>query len=651
MRKIKKRKRGKRGIFFSIDALVALIVLLLTIVVIFPILKYSVRESEVGGDVIEVFSNLKVGEVDNVVVQGYIDDPDIDVDLENTILEQIGEFYAADTEDSLAMAQQMTQSLLDELDVQNNIGIWFGDDFVASSPNPPSTSFENAENSEISRQIISGIERGRATEGFVAKAWLKKIAGKKTSTIVRGDMICGDWGSYCGYNRYNEINYSVDIPASATNIEATWFAEPAYFGQDAQLWVNDVSVFSAEIDPYIGIDITAELNPGLNRLMFNSTQGGEDGASNIVVNYDTDEMQTFTQREFFPFHILKSVSVLHYEKAVFNPPPINSIEVVLNVETDVETDVRLSIRKGTQIIEIGTKSINAPGGFVTFTDGEISTALSSSGINYNDLSNEYFFFIVDIGENNPGQMMVLGEDSYVHVESSEMEVPFGSIDIIHNIEVDPTSFVGEHSTYSNFWNHLGWVFSLPVNSFPILADWQFGWYSELSGDTQQARANNVVLYDGCPDGCDDPYIHAFSRFGYTPSRAEGVFQAGENDFKLDFGDSYFVSSEVSQGYVLYFIQSFVEYGGTFEKAVGGTRNVIFEDESSIDFIIGDGGDVWDPEFDAIDDAVERLLEQLDSDGDGWIDLTLQLDALDIDSLNIQGVPNLWSTEVQVRTWD
>ena len=78
---------------------------------------------------------------------------------------------------------------------------------------------------------------------------------------------------------------------------------------------------------------------------------------------------------------------------------------------------------------------------------------------------------------------------------------------------------------------------------------------------------------------------------------------------------------------------------------------MFEDNTTRNLFIGNPSDPWDPEIDAIDDAVERLLQQLDSNNNSKIDLILDDESFDMDSLDISGVPYMWSTEVQIRKWN
>ena len=51
----------KRGVFFSIDAVIALTIILLTILIAYPVVKYNQHKSQFQGDMIEVLSTLTVG--------------------------------------------------------------------------------------------------------------------------------------------------------------------------------------------------------------------------------------------------------------------------------------------------------------------------------------------------------------------------------------------------------------------------------------------------------------------------------------------------------------------------------------------------------------------------------------------------------------
>ena len=94
--KRQKKFKNKKAIFFSLDALIALIVILLSITVIYPIVKYSEKASPVPEDILKSLSVLKIGELgeNNAYVQGLIVSEEI-TDKNKSVLEQIGAFYVS----------------------------------------------------------------------------------------------------------------------------------------------------------------------------------------------------------------------------------------------------------------------------------------------------------------------------------------------------------------------------------------------------------------------------------------------------------------------------------------------------------------------------------------------------------------------------
>ena len=119
---------NKKAVFFSTDALIALSIILLTVSIAYPVLKYARHDSGIQGDILTVFSELKVSEIDNDYIQSLINERKI-VNLNNTLLEQIGEFYVT----NIAEAKLLAENILNELTINENIGIWYGNTLIAST--------------------------------------------------------------------------------------------------------------------------------------------------------------------------------------------------------------------------------------------------------------------------------------------------------------------------------------------------------------------------------------------------------------------------------------------------------------------------------------------------------------------------------------
>ncbi|MBI2452019.1 VWA domain-containing protein [Candidatus Pacearchaeota archaeon] len=163
----------KRGIFFSADALVAVIIIMFVIFVAYPIFKTVKPETELQNDIIVSLSTLKIGDMyaSNSYVQALLDSGIIK-DTNKPLLEQIGEFYVT----NFSMAQKLGEEFLKDLNTKRNIGIFYGGRLIASKN---STSYENASNVEVARQLISGIREGNSTTGFSARAFLAKSLQNK----------------------------------------------------------------------------------------------------------------------------------------------------------------------------------------------------------------------------------------------------------------------------------------------------------------------------------------------------------------------------------------------------------------------------------------------------------------------------------------
>lgn len=92
------------------------------------------------------------------------------------------------------------------------------------------------------------------------------------------------------------------------------------------------------------------------------------------------------------------------------------------------------------------------------------------------------------------------------------------------------------------------------------------------------------------------------------------------------------------------------YGSAFATSKGSTHEVETVN-GNVTLAVGNASDPWNPDEDAVDDAVQRLLERLDTDDDGTVDVGLESDDLDINTQNIGGIEWLWGpTTVAVEVW-
>ena len=167
-------RKNKRAMFFSTDALIALSIIFLTVMIAYPFINQDENQSELETDVLKALASLRISEINNSYVVALINSGEIK-NLDNSVLEQIGEFYVS----NITLARELSEEVLFSLDSSENIGIWFGSDLIYSAN---SSSYEESEIVDVSTQVISGIS-GATTNGsvtgFSARAWLSNVLPQK----------------------------------------------------------------------------------------------------------------------------------------------------------------------------------------------------------------------------------------------------------------------------------------------------------------------------------------------------------------------------------------------------------------------------------------------------------------------------------------
>ncbi|MEN9626756.1 MAG: hypothetical protein RL557_1084 [archaeon] len=243
------KKEDKRGVFFSTDALIAVIIILLSLIVVFPLIQYSSYETRIPSNVLNVLSTLTIGSVNNsyakdLIAQGKIKD------LNKSVLEQIGEFYIT----NITIARTLGDSLLANLNTTDNIGIWYENTLIASKNK---TSVEQAKNIELDRQTITGIQEGGSVTGFSARAFFSSAFQKKYFYF----------GGYVGDgNISSQIIYDGQLQSAEMELVAS---------KNFDLYINDVysgsyQNSSSEFTP-VSYDISAYKNnfhAGENTVVF-----------------------------------------------------------------------------------------------------------------------------------------------------------------------------------------------------------------------------------------------------------------------------------------------------------------------------------------------------------------------------------------------
>ncbi|MEK6847032.1 MAG: hypothetical protein AABY16_02600 [Nanoarchaeota archaeon] len=156
----------KRGIFFSIDALLAFTIIIVIILIAVPLIKISKYETPISRDILLSLSSIKIGEINNAYIQSLVASQVLDAN--KTALDQIGILTITNE----TLAKNLANIILQDIDVKENIGIWYGNKLIFSSNN---SAYENASNIFTERYIVSGLGGLNGTgilSGYSARGYL-----------------------------------------------------------------------------------------------------------------------------------------------------------------------------------------------------------------------------------------------------------------------------------------------------------------------------------------------------------------------------------------------------------------------------------------------------------------------------------------------
>lgn len=333
--------------FFTIDALIALMIILITIMIALPILNQSQQDSSVSKDILQSLGSLKIGELDNnysrqLIDQGYILDP------AKSVIDQIGEFYIT----NITIAERLSEEVLSSVNPNENIGIWYGSKLLASKNITP---LETAENIFTERQVISGIGGGDGVTGFSARAFL--------SSNVRTNYIY--FGGYVGEGNISVlIDYQGGI--SAAKIELV-------VNNDFEVYINGVSSgsFSKSVDDFTPVDYslnTTNFTSGQNIVEIKGTNLHVTGGF-IKITYDSYVTYEQPTRYYFP-----GISgIINLYDGFYVPGNLTGLSISIHFNNSVDTFLNIG---GTQVFNGSSE-----GEVITITNLTLASLL-----NYTELS-------------------------------------------------------------------------------------------------------------------------------------------------------------------------------------------------------------------------------------------------------------------------
>ena len=255
----------------------------------------------VADDTLNLLSYLKVYEARNTpTIKGLIGNGTLtDRDLNKTVLDLIASlWYGGNT----SIAGNISKEILENLGNDTCVGLWVENQTIYSSCNV------SAQDVAVSSRIESGYQAGRPAYGFIARAFLTSIKGKKDSAFVYFGGYVGE-GNICrkinisNFNSiietYLEVDPGTNFSLYINNKFSGNFTKSSGGGgkMRADKWI----VCNDTYNPKYCLNFTT----GSNLISFNFT-GNESfiGGGYLRVTYNTSELavnsEVGTSRYWFP---------------------------------------------------------------------------------------------------------------------------------------------------------------------------------------------------------------------------------------------------------------------------------------------------------------------------------------------------------------
>ncbi len=180
----------KRGIFFSLDSLVGIAIIVIIAIFVFTsfytVKKETTSLNFISKDLVKSLASLTIKDINNSYVNELILSGKI-TNLDYTVIEQVGQFWALGMYDEARkLIQNVTYGLIP---AQYGYGVYINDLEVFSQTNIGNTSTEVV----TSKHFISGIEFGHNfTSGKTSRAFLKGINELATTSYIYYGGYIGD---------------------------------------------------------------------------------------------------------------------------------------------------------------------------------------------------------------------------------------------------------------------------------------------------------------------------------------------------------------------------------------------------------------------------------------------------------------------------
>ena len=359
----------KKAIFFTIDALLASGIVILGILLVSNF--YIVRQEEVNinyasQDLVKVFSLLKVGQLDNpfvanLTLSGVIENAN------NTVLEQIGEFWA---EDKSELARNFTKNITEDIIPRNyGFSVLVNGEEIYKRDVPINRALVS------SRKIISGIAKAKPTDGFTARVLLSGIKSKKTNAYVY----------FGGYEGDGNLTKKLVLPKDVISFNSSYLEVDA--GGNFNLYINKIFSGSYAKGSAGGGNMLADkwnlsnaylanFKPGENNITINFTSGSSYIAGGFLrVTYITSSYNDTSAAGYEKYFLPGIEGVINLYSSIYAPNEPSYMNISLHFLSQYQVYLTIGNTTVFESVPSGNEQT------VLINNSNLSVAL-----NYNSLS-------------------------------------------------------------------------------------------------------------------------------------------------------------------------------------------------------------------------------------------------------------------------
>lgn len=328
--------KSKKGFWFTVDALMATMLLLASIIAItyfYDNTENLNQESYLAQDTINTLNNLKIKEINNPWVLQLITNEEADPD--NTLLEQISTFWA---NNQTEYAYNLSKIALEYFPKDHEYSIELeGDIIINSSDN------QTSDQIVVSKRMISGVAKGKALGGSSSTGYLKRVRDKK-------DFRTGYFGGFVGQGNISIV--LMNIPSDVNSSDIDEILIKADIVDDFKLYINNVYckdlISNNELMKMQIFDVSdcnTSVNPGNNTITLipqgNLAQAYVAGGF-VKISYLTDTFnEESTNSNIKKYYFPKIEGIINLYDAVNVPGITNNWFLNLTFTSNYTTFMRL----------------------------------------------------------------------------------------------------------------------------------------------------------------------------------------------------------------------------------------------------------------------------------------------------------------------